>query len=230
MKACKKAFMFHRFKNRRAAGAALAQALAQYKGRKDILVLALPRGGVPVGYEVAKALSLPLDVWLVRKLGVPGHEELAMGAIAVGDLGHINRDLARGMHISDHAINQVIAKERNELARRNKLYRQGRPAPDFKDKIIILVDDGLATGASMKAAVESLRHEHAGNIVVAVPVGAVDTVFMLKQIADDIICLQTPEPFYGVGMWYEDFGQTCDEEVQELLANQPWVKALEETS
>ena len=230
MKVCKKALMFPRFKNRRAAGAALAQALVQYKGRKDILVLALPRGGVPVGYEVAKALSLPLDVWIVRKLGVPGHEELAVGAIAMGDLHHINRDIARGMHVSDYAINQVIAKERNELARRNKLYRQGRPPPDFKDKTILLVDDGLATGASMKVAVQSLRHEHAGKIIVAVPVGAVDTVFMLEQIADDIICLQTPEPFYGVGTWYQDFGQTSDDEVQELLANQPWIETLEEAS
>jgi predicted phosphoribosyltransferase len=222
--------MFHLFKDRHAAGKALAHALAQYNGRKDVLVLALPRGGVPVGYEVAKALSLPLDVWLVRKLGVPGHEELAMGAIAIGEMYYINRDLARRLHISDDAINQVIAKERSELARRDKLYRQGRPVPDFKDKIVILIDDGLATGASMKASIESLRHEHAGDIVVAVPVGAVDTVFMLEQIADDIICLQTPEPFYGVGMWYEDFSQTSDEEVQELLANQPWVKAFEETS
>tara|TARA_R110002124_G_scaffold233406_1_gene398693 strand:+ start:60972 stop:61649 length:678 start_codon:yes stop_codon:yes gene_type:complete len=219
--------MFYRFKNRREAGQALVNVLGAYAHRKDVLVLALPRGGVPIAYEVAKALSLPLDIWTVRKLGVPGHEEFAMGAIAMGGQGHINRDITHDLKISDDAINQVMAKERDELERRNKLYRQGKAMPDFKDKIILIIDDGLATGSTMKAAIESLRHEHAETIIVAVPVGAPESVEEIKLLADEVLCLQTPSPFYGVGAWYADFSQTSDDEVQDLLANQPWIKTEE---
>lgn len=209
--------MFLKFENRNEAGRELAHALAQYKGKPGTLILALPRGGVPVAYEVAKALSLPLDIWLVRKLGVPGHEELAMGAMALDGSFHINKEITQGLDIPPHLFNQVIAKERAELARRNTLYRRNNLAPDIKGKTVIIIDDGLATGATMRAAIESLREAKASYIVAAVPVGAKETCAALETIADEVICLFKPEPFYGVGQWYKDFSQTSDEEVQFIL-------------
>ena len=210
--------MPQKFENRTAAGQALAKALASYADRPDAIVLALPRGGVPVAHEVAAALSLPMDVWIVRKLGVPGHEELAMGAIALGGACHINRDIALGLNVPERTLNQVIARERTELARRNALYRQDRKLPSLQDKTVIVVDDGLATGATMRAAIESLRQAKAGYIVAAVPVGAKETCDDLRGVADDVICLHTPEQFYGVGQWYDDFSQTSDEDVQDILS------------
>lgn len=209
--------MYPRFENREEAGRELSNALAKYKDKPDTIILALPRGGVPVAHKVAKALNLPMDVWLVRKLGVPGHEELAMGAIALNGAFHINKEIALGLNIPQQLLNQVIAKERTELARRNKLYRQGRPIPDIRGKTVIIIDDGLATGATMRAAVELMRQMHAAKIVVAAPVGAKETCRVLAAVADEIACLRMPEPFYGVGQWYMDFSQTSDEEVQKLL-------------
>ncbi|QQG35767.1 MAG: phosphoribosyltransferase [Micavibrio aeruginosavorus] len=209
--------MYQKFRNREEAGLELSNALSRYKENPDTIILALPRGGVPVAHEVAKALGLPMDIWLVRKLGVPGHEELAMGAIALNGVCHINKDIIFNLNIAPHLLNQVMVKERAELDRRNKLYRQGRRAPDIRGKTAIVVDDGLATGATMHAAVESIRQVKASHIVVAVPVGSKSTCEDLKAIADDVVCLRMPEPFYGVGQWYLDFSQTSDEEVQNLL-------------
>ena len=210
--------MFDQFGNRTEAGRELAQALMAYGGRNDAIILALPRGGVPVAHEVAKALYLPMDVWFVRKLGVPGQEELAMGAIALNGACHINEDITQRLNIPGQLMNQVVAKEKLELERRNRLYRHGHPAPDVKGKTVIIIDDGLATGATMRAAIESLRQAQAGRIAVAVPVGAKDVCEALAGVADEVVCLRMPEPFYGVGQWYEDFSQTSDEEVQALLA------------
>jgi len=193
--------------------------------RKDVIILALPRGGVPVAHEVAKALNLPMDVWLVRKLGVPGHEELAIGAMALNGVYHINSDIALGLNITPRQLNEVVARARAELNRRNKLYRRGRSAPSLEGKTVIIVDDGLATGATMHAAIESLRQAKTGHIVAAVPIGAKDACHALAAIADKVVCLQTPEPFYGVGEWYQDFSQTSDEEVQGLLAQHMKVAA-----
>jgi putative phosphoribosyl transferase len=167
---------------------------------------------------VAKALDLPMDVWLVRKLGVPGQEELAMGAIALNGVRHINEDITRRLNIPEPLMNRIVTKEKLELERRNRLYRHGRAAPDVKGKTAIVIDDGLATGATMRAAIESLRQTQAGRIIAAVPVGAKDVCEALTAAADEVICPRTPEPFYGVGQWYEDFSQTGDEEVQALLA------------
>jgi len=211
--------MFQQFKNKPEAGKELADALIDYEGRQDCLILALPRGGVPVAYEVAKRLALPLDVLLVRKLGVPGHEELAMGAIASGDVRVLNHDILQQLYISPVAVEQVTTKEKKELDRRNQLYRGTLPMPDIKRKTIIVVDDGLATGATMKAAVAALREASAARIIVAVPVGAVSTCHELAELADKVICLYRPEPFGGVGQWYADFSQTSDREVQQLLAH-----------
>ncbi len=212
--------MFRKFANRNEAGRALADALQNYADRPGTVVLALPRGGVPIADEVASALHLPMDIWLVRKLGVPGHEELAMGAMALSGTFHVNRDMARVMDISPQMIKRVIEREREELARRNKLYRQGRRVASLKGKTVIVVDDGLATGATMRAAVESLREEGVGRIIVAVPVGAASSCEEIEEIADELICLFTPEPFFGVGQWYRDFSQTSDREVQDILAQQ----------
>lgn len=209
--------MYPQFENRREAGQELSSALAKYKAKKDTLILALPRGGVPVAHEVAKILDLPMDVWLVRKLATPGNEELAIGAIAFNGTCYINKDITLELNIPQRLIDQIIAKERIELDRRNKLYRQERPLPSLRGKTIIIVDDGLATGATMRAAIESLRHIKTGRIVAAVPVGAEDACRALKEIADEVICLRAAEPFYGVGQWYRDFSQTSDEEVQRLL-------------
>ncbi len=209
--------MFQRFKNRQDAGKQLAEALREYAGKENTLLLALPRGGVPVAYEVAQELNLPLDVLLVRKLGVPGHEELAMGAIAWDHICIINHDIVGQLHISETAIEQVIAKEQAELLRRNQLYRDDKAPPHIKGNTIIVVDDGLATGATMSAAVSALGQANPACIIVAVPVGAPSTCRELEDMADKVVCLHRPEPFYGVGQWYKDFSQTNDQEVQALL-------------
>jgi predicted phosphoribosyltransferase len=208
---------FHYFADRAEAGKRLAEALAGYAGRTDVLVLALPRGGVPVAYEVAQTLAVPMDLWLVRKLGVPGQEELAMGAIAGNDTCVLNRDIIDVLNIDRTTIDAVIAKEQAELERRNRLYRQGRPSPNIEGKAIIIIDDGLATGATMRAAIASLRQAGAARIIAAVPVGAASTCGKIEQEADELVCLYTPEPFYGVGQWYSNFSQTSDENVLALL-------------
>jgi predicted phosphoribosyltransferase len=212
-----KRMILNRFTDRKEAGRNLAEALSAYADKKDVLVLALPRGGVPVAYEVAKSLHVPMDLWIVRKLGVPGHEELAMGALAGGGLYVLNDEVIDLLRIGRNIIDDVMAHEKEELERRNRLYRQGRPPPDVEGKTVIVIDDGLATGATMRAAVISLRQAGATRIIVAVPVGAPSTCEDLEEEADKVICLFTPEPFYGVGVWYDDFSQTMDKEVQSLL-------------
>ncbi len=206
-----------RYKDRRHAGRVLAEALHEYAGRPDVVVLALPRGGVPVAYEVARRLGAPLDVFVVRKLGVPGHEEFAMGAIASGDVIVLDRAVIEGLGIPRAAVEAAIAREQAELARREQLYRGGRPPLEVTGKTCILVDDGLATGSTMRAAVAGLRQRGAGRIVVAVPIASPETCEELSTEVDDIVCAATPEPFVAVGLWYEDFEQTTDEEVRQLL-------------
>jgi predicted phosphoribosyltransferase len=206
------------FRDRREAGRLLAATLAAYANRPDVLVLALPRGGVPVAYEVARVLGASLDVFLVRKLGVPGHEELAMGAIASGGVRVINNELVRALRIPDYMIEAIVAQEQQELARRERLYRGDRPPPDVRGRTVILVDDGLATGSTMYAAVTALRQQQPARIVVAVPIAAPETCDELREAADDIVCAVTPQPFHAVGLWYEDFSQTTDDEVRDLLA------------
>jgi putative phosphoribosyl transferase len=206
------------FANRTEAGRLLAEKLVKYAGRDDVVVLGLPRGGVPVAYEVAKRLRAPLNVFIVRKLGVPGFEELAAGAIASGGVRVLNEDVMRSIAHADEAIEAVTARETTELERREQIYRQGRPPPELRDRIVILVDDGLATGATMRAAVKALRQSGAAKIVVAVPVGPPDTCRELEEEADETICLSTPEFFQAVGQYYEDFSQTSDEDVRELLS------------
>jgi putative phosphoribosyl transferase len=205
------------FRDRRDAGQVLATRLSHYAYRPDVLVLALPRGGVPVGFEVAKALDAPLDVFLVRKLGVPGHEELAFGALAMGGVRVLNEQVVRELHLPQSVIDAVTASEERELARRDERYRDGRPLPDVRGRIVILVDDGLATGSTMRAAVAALRQQGPSRIVVAVPVAAPPTCEALRAEADEVVCAVTPEPFWAVGLWYEDFSQTSDEEVRALL-------------
>ena len=209
-----------RFRNRTDAGRQLAEKLAAYANRADVLVLALPRGGVPVAFELARAFGAPLDVFLVRKLGVPGYEELAMGAVATGGVRVLNDEIVRGLGISEHEIDAVVARELRELSRRDRLYRGDRPPSDVAGRTVILVDDGLATGATMQAAVQALRQQQPGRIVAAVPTASPDTCQVLKAEADDVICAITPEPFFAVGHWYDDFTQTTDDEVRELLARQ----------
>jgi predicted phosphoribosyltransferase len=206
------------FENREEAGRQLAEKLDEYAGRDDVIVLGLPRGGVPVAYQVAKRLRAPLDVFTVRKLGVPGFEELAAGAIASGGVRVLNEDVMRAIPYADEAIEAVTAKETTELERREQIYREGRPPPELRGRIVILVDDGLATGATMRAAVKALRQRSAAKIVVAVPVGPPDTCRELAQEADETICLSTPVFFQAVGQYYEDFSQTSDEDVRELLS------------
>ena len=206
-----------RFRDRADAGRVLAGQLARYTGRNDVVVLALPRGGVPVAYEVARTLGVPLDVFLVRKLGLPGHEELAMGAIASGGIRLINEEVVDAYAVSDAQIAAVTEAEQRELERRERLYRDNRPLPPLRDRTVILVDDGLATGATMRVAVLALRYEAPARIVVAVPVAAAETCDDFREIVDDIVCAETPWPFYAVGVWYEDFTQTTDDEVHELL-------------
>jgi erythromycin esterase-like protein/predicted phosphoribosyltransferase len=206
------------FRDRREAGRVLAEKLTAYANRSDVLVLALPRGGVPVGYEVAGALGAPLDVFVVRKLGVPGYEELAMGAVATGGVLVLNDQLVERLGIPQHIIDAVAARERQELARRERLYRSGRPPLDVRGRTVILVDDGLATGATMHAAIQALRQQNPARIVVAVPTASPETCEEMRARADDVICGITPEPFDAVGRWYRDFSQTTDEEVGVLLA------------
>ena len=207
-----------RYRDRRQAGRALASQLADYAGREDVLVLALPRGGVPVGFEVAQALHAPLDVFLVRKLGVPWHEELAMGAIASGGVRVLNEEVVRELDIDARRIEAVAARELEELHRREQAYRQGRADLDLAGKTAIVVDDGLATGSTMRAAVVALRKLGPAQVVVAVPVAPAETCHELRTIADAVVCTATPSPFGGVGAWYEDFSQTDDDEVRLLLA------------
>src|SRR5213593_2884457 len=206
------------FPNRIEAGRLLADELEKYADRDDVIVLGLPRGGVPVANEVATRLRAPLDVFIVRKLGVPGFEELAVGAIASGGVRVLNEDVMRAIPNVDEVIELVTAKETAELERREQSYRDGRPAPELRDRVVILVDDGLATGATMRAAVAALRQRGVAKIVVAAPVGAPDTCRELEQEADETICAITPEFFQAVGQYYEDFSQTSDEEVRELLS------------
>jgi len=207
------------FLNRTDAGRLLSEKLEKYAGRDGVIVLGLPRGGVPVAYEVAKRLRAPLDVFIVRKLGVPGFEELAAGAIASGGVRVLNEDVVRAIPYASEAIEAVTARETAELQRREQTYRDGRAAPELRDKIAIVVDDGLATGATMRAAVKALRERGAAKIVVAVPVGPPDTCHELAAEADETVCLRMPVFFQAVGQYYEDFSQTSDDDVRELLAN-----------
>ena len=206
------------FPNRTEAGRLLAEKLLKYAGRADVIVLGLPRGGVPVAYEVAKRLGAPLDVFIVRKLGVPGFEELAAGAIASGGVRVLNKDVFRALPNAEETIELITATETAELERREQEYRDGRPAPELRDRVVILVDDGLATGATMRAAVKALRQRDVAKIVVAVPVGPPDTCREVENEADETVCLSMPDFFQAVGQYYEDFSQTSDEEVRELLA------------
>jgi putative phosphoribosyl transferase len=206
------------FHDRTEAGRLLAKKLVAYANRGDVLVLALPRGGVPVAFEVAKALQAPLDVFLVRKLGVPGHEELAMGAIASGGMIVRNDEVIAGLGVPSSVLETVVAREQQELERQEHLYRGDQPLPDLHDCTTILVDDGLATGATMRTAVAALRQHHPAHRVVAVPIAAPNTCEALRADVDEVICALTPEPFYAVGLWYEHFSQTTDDEVRDLLA------------
>ena len=206
-----------KYRDRFDAGRALAKALRPYANHADVIVLALPRGGVPVAYEVARELGAPLDIFLVRKLGVPGHEEYAMGAIAEGGAIVLNRDLIQQLGIPPRAVESVIQHERAELERRARLYRHGRAPPEVRERVVILVDDGLATGSTMRAAVQALRSLRPARILVAVPVAPAETCEALRDVADEVLCLRTPEPFHAVGVWYVDFAQALDTEVRELL-------------
>jgi putative phosphoribosyl transferase len=210
--------MAARFRDRYDAGRQLAAKLTDYRDRPDVLVLALPRGGVPVAFEVAQALHAPLDVFLVRKLGLPGHEELAMGAIASGGIVVRNNEVVDALNIPDRIIDAVADRERQELARREHAYRDDRPSPDVGDRVVILVDDGLATGSTMRAATTALRAQRPRRLVVAVPTAAPETCDDFRDEVDEIICAITPEPFLAVGLSYEQFEQTSDEEVRALLA------------
>lgn len=208
-----------RFADRRQAGQVLAQKLARYRGQRDVVVLGLPRGGVPVAYEVAKALDAPLDVFVVRKLGLPGHEEFAMGALASGGVMVMNPDL-RDLHVPEAALEAVVARERAELDRRERLYRGDRPPIPLENKTVILVDDGLATGSTMLAAATAVKGANPKAVVVAVPVAATETCQALRSHVDDVVCAATPEPFRAVGLWYRDFAQVGDAEVHALLETQ----------
>lgn len=206
-----------RFKNRMQAGELLAYRLAAYTGRPDVIVLALPRGGVPVGFAVANKLEVPLDILLIRKLGLPGQEEYAMGAIASGGTRILQDEVLRNLKISDRVIERVTQRELHEIHRREKLYRGHRLAPQLQNRVVILVDDGLAVGSTMQVAVQVVRKANPARVIVAVPVAAPEAYKKLKPKVDEIICMSTPEPFYAVGMWYKNFGQTTDEEVKRLL-------------
>jgi predicted phosphoribosyltransferase len=206
------------FRDRIEAGRLLAEKLRVYASYPNVIVLALPRGGVPVGYEVAHALGAPLDIFLVRKLGVPGYQELAMGAVASGGVRVLNDDVVNGLRIPGYVIDAVAAWEQQEMARRERVYRDDRLEPNVKGRTVILVDDGLATGSTMQAAIQALRHHEPARIVMAVPAAPPDTCQEMRAQADDVVCAITPEPFYSVGLWYKDFSQTTDEEVRELLA------------
>jgi putative phosphoribosyl transferase len=214
------------FRDRHHAGKFLAQKLAHLVGKPDLIVLALPRGGVPVGYEVAQALMVPLDVFVVRKLGLPGYGELAIGAIASGGVRVLNEDLIAEYNIDHKTIDSIADRESIELERRERLYRGGmQEHPDIRGKSVILVDDGLATGASMKAAIMAVKALQPSRIIVAVPVASKETCDYLSTEVDEIVCGQTPEPFFAVGAWYQDFSQTSDDEVRELLQRGSRVEA-----
>ena len=206
------------FPDRAEAGRLLGLKLSKYAGREDVIVLGLPRGGVPVAYEVARALRVPLDVFMVRKLGVPGFEELAVGAIASGGVRVLNDEVANALPNRDEIIAAVTQRETSELERREREYRDGRPAPEISGRTVILIDDGLATGATMRAAVKALRQSGAAKIVVAVPVGPPDTCKEFEDVADEVVGASAPEYFQAVGQYYEDFSQTSDDEVRDLLA------------
>ena len=205
------------FLDRRHAGRVLASRLAHFAGRDDVIVLALPRGGVPVGYEVASALGAPMDVFLVRKLGTPGHRELAMGAIASGGVRVLNDDVVQWYGISDSAVERIAREEQAELERRERAYRDDRPSPDLADKVVVLIDDGLATGSTMRAAAQAVRAHRPARVIIAVPVGSPQTCAELAAVADEVICATTPEAFSAVGQWYVNFDQTDDDEVRDLL-------------
>ena len=207
------------FRDRADAGRHLLSRLGAYQGRSDVVVLGLPRGGIPVGYEVARGLGAPLDVFVVRKLGVPGQEELAMGAIATGGVRVVNRDVVDALHIAPDVLDRSAEAERRELERRERSYRGDRPEPQVEGRTVILVDDGLATGSTMRAAVQALRQQRPARIVVAVPVAAFATCEELRREVEDVVCFATPEPFMAVGRFYDDFSQTTDEEVHDLLAS-----------
>ncbi|WP_435005480.1 phosphoribosyltransferase [Tundrisphaera lichenicola] len=207
------------FRDRTEAGRQLARKLAKYARRPDVLVLALPRGGVPVAYEVARALEARLDVFVVRKLGVPGNEELAMGAIASGGVCVLDDDIVQALQIPRQVVEATMARELRELERREQEYREAQPPPEVRGRTVILVDDGLATGSTMKAAVTALRQLQPDRIVVAEPTAATETCEDFRHLADECICDITPDPFYAVGLWYEDFSQATDDEVRELLKN-----------
>ena len=217
------------FRDRADAGRALAAALAEWREQADVLVLALPRGGVPVAYELASALALRLDLMLVRKLGTSGHKEMAMGAIASGGVRVLNDDLIRDLYIPPTAIDAVAQKEALELQRRDLAYRGKRPAPAVAGQRVILVNDGLATGATMRAAIAAVRQQSPAHIVVAAPVAPVETLAMLRPLVDQLICLLTPAPFFSVGQWYRDFSQTTDEEVKTLLSK-AWRRELRDAA
>ena len=207
-----------RFADRHDAGRRLAESLGRYAGRDDVIVLGLPRGGVPVAFEVARALRAPLDVFLVRKLGVPGHEELAMGAIASGGVRVLNDDVLSAARVPPDAVERVAARELDRIREQERAYRGERAPLEARGRIAIVVDDGLATGATMRAAVEALRDRGAGSIVVAVPTAPIETCEALRREADEVVCARTPDPFTAVGMWYRDFAPVSDQEVAELLA------------
>ncbi len=207
-----------KFADRYTAGKTLAKELKDYAQKKEVIVLALPRGGVPVAYEIAKSLDVPMDVFIVRKLGVPMQEELAMGAIATGDAVVFNDEIIEQLSISKASIDRVIKAEKQELKRREVAYRGDRPYPEFKNKKVILVDDGIATGASMRAAIKAIRQQSPSEIIVAVPVAAFTTCVELSELVDKVVCPLKPTFFYAVGAWYDDFTQTTDEEVHGLLA------------
>lgn len=207
----------NRFADRHDAGRRLAGDLTQYAERADVVVLGLPRGGVPVAYEVARALAAPLDVFVVRKLGVPGHEELAMGAIASGGVRVLNRDVVEATRITSAEIEQVASRELETLTRQEDAYRGERPPAEVRDRTVIVVDDGLATGATMRAAVTALRTRGASRIVVAVPTAPRETCRALRRVVDEVVCATTPDPFMAVGLWYADFAPVSDREVRELL-------------
>jgi predicted phosphoribosyltransferase len=205
------------FANRREAGAELSARLKRYTGRDDVVVLALPRGGVPVAFEVAEALDAELDIFLVRKLGMPGHREYAIGAIASGGVRVLSEDVVRAYRVPEAAIEAVAREEQAELERRERAYRQGAPLTNLRGRIVILVDDGLATGSTMRAAVQAVRQHQPARVIVAVPVGAPETCDAFADITDETVCARTPEPFRAVGLWYRDFSETTDDEVRSLL-------------
>jgi len=207
------------FRNRTEAGQVLARRLQQYKNQPDVLILGLPRGGVPVAYEVARELNAPLDVFIVRKLGVPGHEELGMGAIATGGVRTLHEGIIREIGISPQTIEAVSAREQAELERRERLYRGDRPAPTIKGRTVVIVDDGLATGSTMKAAIQAVRQQDPRQVIVAVPTAPSETCEQLKESADHVVCALTPEPFFSVGGSYADFTQITDGEVRDLIAS-----------